>query len=43
VREHLLKQGLVPVTSTPEELHALMKADFARWAKVVAEAGIKAD
>ena len=43
VREHLLKQGLVPVTSTPEELHALIKADFARWAKVVADAGIKAD
>jgi tripartite-type tricarboxylate transporter receptor subunit TctC len=43
VREFLLKQGLVPVTSTPEELHALMKSDFARWAKVVADAGIKAD
>ena len=43
VREFLMKQGLVPVTSTPEELHALMKADFARWAKVVTAAGIKAD
>jgi tripartite-type tricarboxylate transporter receptor subunit TctC len=43
VRDYLLKQGLVPVTSTPEELYALMKADFARWAKVVADAGIKAD
>jgi tripartite-type tricarboxylate transporter receptor subunit TctC len=43
VREHLLKQGLVPVTSTPEELHTLIKTDFARWAKVVADAGIKAD
>jgi tripartite-type tricarboxylate transporter receptor subunit TctC len=38
-----MKQGLVPVTSTPEELHALMKSDFARWAKVVTAAGIKAD
>ncbi len=43
VREHLLKQGLVPVTSTPEELLALMKTDLARWAKVISEAGIKAD
>ena len=43
VREHLLKQGLIPTTSTPEEMHALVKSDLARWAKVVAEAGIKAD
>jgi tripartite-type tricarboxylate transporter receptor subunit TctC len=43
VREHLMKQGLIPVTSTPEEMHALVKSDLARWAKVVAEAGIKAD
>jgi tripartite-type tricarboxylate transporter receptor subunit TctC len=43
VREHLVNQGLIPVTSTPEEMHALIKSDLARWAKVVAEAGIKPD
>ena len=43
VREHLMNQGLIPVTSTPEELLALIKADLPRWAKVVAEAKIAAD
>ena len=43
VRENLLKQGLVPVTSTPGELAALIKSDLARWAKMVAEAKITAD
>lgn len=43
VRENLLKQGLIPVTSTPEALAALIKSDLARWAKVIAEAKITAD
>jgi len=43
VREQLTNQGLVPVTSTPEELAALIKADLPRWAKVVAGAKISAD
>jgi tripartite-type tricarboxylate transporter receptor subunit TctC len=43
VREHLMKQGLIPTVSTPEEIHALVKSDLARWAKVVQEAGIKGD
>ena len=43
VRQQLVSQGLVPVTSTPEELAALIKADLPRWAKVVAEAKISAD
>ena len=43
VRENLLKQGLIPVTSTPQELAALIKSDLARWAKVIAEAKITAD
>jgi tripartite-type tricarboxylate transporter receptor subunit TctC len=42
-REALLAQGLVPVTSTPQELAALIKADVARWAKLVADARITAD
>ena len=43
VRESLLKQGLIPVTSTPEALAALIKSDLGRWAKVIADAKITAD
>ena len=43
VRDSLLKQGLIPVTSTSEALAALIKSDLARWAKVIAQAGITVD
>ena len=43
VREHLVKQGMIPVTSTPAELAALIKSDLARWAKVIQEAKITLD
>jgi tripartite-type tricarboxylate transporter receptor subunit TctC len=43
VRESLIKQGLIPSTSTPGELAALIKSDLARWAKVVADAKITLD
>jgi tripartite-type tricarboxylate transporter receptor subunit TctC len=43
VRENLLKQGLIPVTSTPQQLSALIKFDLARWAKVITDAKITAD
>jgi tripartite-type tricarboxylate transporter receptor subunit TctC len=43
VRDTLVKQGLIPTTSTPEELAQLIKADLARWAKVVADAKITVD
>jgi len=43
VRDHLVKQGMIPVTSTSDELAALIKSDLARWAKVVADANIKVD
>lgn len=43
VKGSLLKQGMLPVTSTPAELAALIKSDLARWAKVVADANIKID
>ena len=43
VRDSLVKQGLIPSHSTPGELAALIKADLARWAKVVAEAKITVD
>ena len=43
VQANLLKQGLLPTTSSPETLHALVKSDLARWAKVIADAHIKVD
>ena len=43
VKDNLLKQGLVPTTSTPQELSALIKSDVPRWAKVVADAKITVD
>jgi len=43
VQANLLKQGLHPSTSTPEALHALIKSDLARWAKVIADAHITVD
>jgi tripartite-type tricarboxylate transporter receptor subunit TctC len=43
LREHLEKQGMIPVTSTPAELAALVKSDLARWAKVIQDAKITLD
>ena len=43
IRDALIKQGLTPAPGTPDELGALLKADLARWQKVVTEAKISAD
>ena len=43
VRDNLVKQGLIPSTSTPQQLADLIRADLIRWKKVVADANIKAD
>lgn len=43
LRENLAKQGLIAVTSTPEELVALISADLLRWSKVVTDAKISID
>jgi tripartite-type tricarboxylate transporter receptor subunit TctC len=43
VRESLEKQGLVPGGGSPERFTQLLKDDIARWTRVVAAAGIKAD
>jgi len=43
VRERLAAQGAEPVGNTPDEYAASLKADLARWAKVVVTAGIRAD
>lgn len=35
--------GLVPASSTPQELGALVKSELARWTRVIREAGIRVD
>jgi tripartite-type tricarboxylate transporter receptor subunit TctC len=43
VRETLMKQGLIPSTSTPEAISATIKSDVDRWKKFITERGITAD
>ncbi len=42
-KEKLLAQGLEPFISSPDQLAALMKADMAKWGKVIKDANIKMD
>jgi|RhiMetdeSRZDD1v2_1073273.scaffolds.fasta_scaffold411422_2 tripartite-type tricarboxylate transporter receptor subunit TctC len=41
VRERIAALGFVPVANTPAEFAAQMKADIAKWAKVIRDANIK--
>jgi tripartite-type tricarboxylate transporter receptor subunit TctC len=41
--ERLDRDGIEPVANTPEEFGAEIKADLARWAKIVQAAGAKLD
>ena len=43
IREKLLAQGSEAVGGTPEQLGALVNAELPKWAKLVKDAGIKAD
>ncbi len=43
IRELLAKQGMAPAGGTPERFGELVKKELARWSRVVAAAGIKAD
>jgi tripartite-type tricarboxylate transporter receptor subunit TctC len=43
VRARLLDSGIAAVTSTPEQFSAYIQAETAKWAKVIREAGIKAE
>jgi tripartite-type tricarboxylate transporter receptor subunit TctC len=43
VREKLAAQGVVPAGNSPAEFAAFIRAESARWGKVVKAAGIKAD
>ncbi len=43
MQETLRKQGVDPVSGSPDDLTALMKAEIVRWAKIVDEAGARVD
>ncbi len=43
VRQLLLAQGAEPVSDTPEQFAAILKADIAKWGEVVRKSGAKAD
>jgi tripartite-type tricarboxylate transporter receptor subunit TctC len=43
IKSSLAAQGLELTTSTPEALAVVVRDDYARWGKVIREAGIKAD
>jgi tripartite-type tricarboxylate transporter receptor subunit TctC len=43
VQEKFKTYGMSPAPGTPEEFGALLQSESARYAKVVREAGIKAD
>ncbi len=41
LRQRLVSLGADPLTSSPEEFAAYLKAEIAKWAKVVKDAGVK--
>ena len=43
VKQRIANSGVDVVASSPEQFGALLKSEVARWAKVIQEAGIKAD
>lgn len=43
VRERLSHEGLEPAGTTPQEFAAYIKAEVAKWARVVRSAGIKVE
>ena len=43
IRAVLAKQGMMPVGGSPERFGELVRNELARWSRVVAAAGIKAD
>jgi tripartite-type tricarboxylate transporter receptor subunit TctC len=43
VREVFAQNGMIPLPSTPEEFGAHLKAEIAKWARVVKDAGVKVD
>ena len=38
-----MSQGMEPAANTPEQFVAFVRAEVARWRKVINDAGIKSD
>ena len=43
MRDTLINQGAEPVGNTPEEFSAFIKSETAKYARVIKDAGVKAD
>jgi tripartite-type tricarboxylate transporter receptor subunit TctC len=43
VKEKMFSLGMDVAGGTPEEFGTLVKSDIAKWAKVIRDAGIKAE
>ena len=43
IRDRLVAMGYRPIANTPEQFDAFIRAEIAKWAKVIKEAGITAD
>ena len=43
MRERLATMGLTPVGNTPAQFDAFMRAEIAKYAKVIKDAGVKID
>jgi len=43
VKAALLQRGAIAAPTTPEELHAFVKSELAKWGPIIRAAGIKAD
>jgi tripartite-type tricarboxylate transporter receptor subunit TctC len=41
VKNKLVQSGAIPAPGTPEEMAAMLKAEFERWGRIVREKGIK--
>jgi tripartite-type tricarboxylate transporter receptor subunit TctC len=41
MRDKLIKQGVLPIASTPTEFTAYLKSEQEKWAQVIAAANIK--
>lgn len=42
-RERIDAMGIVPVGNTPEQANAFLKAEVARWGKIIRDANVQAD
>jgi tripartite-type tricarboxylate transporter receptor subunit TctC len=43
IRERATQQGATPVGSTPAEFESFVRAEVARWTKIIKQAGIRLD